>query len=230
MTEDHATKLISLLVSATTGWNDDAVDLTIEMMTRRWTDYDIAKEATMLVIDTWDKQSRPPWAVLNNAYRIQYRRNIMNAPALTEDTYGGPVVSNAEGRKIAAQAYTRECQKRTPDDVHVKSGFRTIEPNWDWFDRIAGLSKHSDEDDVPFLERTVPTVPAPLATPERFAARAQVLDYVHTDADAPPEDIEHDTVSAGDWADYHKQKTGPETNPIAEAAKEVTDRILGEHE
>lgn len=137
MQEEIATELVSALVVNTTGWRDDAVDNLISMIADRWHDERSAIEAINAVINTWTQQGRPTWAVLHRAYSDVRRRKAMEAPALTE---GGTFCSVSEGRAIAAAAYAVECRRRDPEtDPHIRSGFRSNEPNPDWFESVLGV-------------------------------------------------------------------------------------------
>jgi hypothetical protein len=141
MTPNTATQLVGVLVTTTTGWNDDSVDATIAMMVNRWPDEHCARNAISQVVETWTAQSRPPWAVLAAAYRDAQRRQAMNRDQLPAST--GRVVTLTEGRQIGAAAYARACRERDPDiDIHILSKFRSTEPNPKILDSLLGLIGH----------------------------------------------------------------------------------------
>lgn len=141
MKEQNAVTCVAMLVANTSGWNDDSVDATIEMMVRRWDDDRCAEEATNHVINTWTRQGRPPWGLLHDAYRVAKRRRYMETPpALPSGT--GTVVPPSIGRQLVARAYARQCRSRDPEtDIHILSGFRTNEPNPAVLDAWLGIQE-----------------------------------------------------------------------------------------
>lgn len=145
MTPAQATELVGMLVVTTTGWNDDSVEATCALMESSWHDPLAAREAVENVAGSWKQTSRPPWGVLADAYRSAARRHAMERPAI-ESGASGLVVSAAEGRRVAAAAYTKECRSRRPDDPLIASGWRTRKPNMKLLDSILGLiPEHADE-------------------------------------------------------------------------------------
>jgi hypothetical protein len=227
ITEHEATGLVAMLVMNQSGWNDDAVEATCEMIVHRWTSYDVADEAINAVVNTWTNQGRPPWGVLQDAYNAAKRRAILNYPALIAGTRG-PVVDVRKGREIAAAAYAAECRRRNPDtDPLILSGFRTNEPNWDFFDKMAGLGKEptSREDRLKARwgrELGLIPPPTPQDVQERVERRTAIVDEYE-----PPWDDAHFT-GWDDDAYSDEPEFIPFVNPFAEAAREVSDRILGE--
>lgn len=139
MTHREAEIILGTLVGGTGGWNS-ASDETLTIYTEQIStlhDFDIAMRAVEQIIRTWTEPRRPPVAHLFDQYRVEQRRQIMDTPAIS----GPPsrIVSVTEGRQIAARAYAAECRRRDPDtDVHIRSGFRSNEPNPDFLDRIIG--------------------------------------------------------------------------------------------
>ena len=137
---ETASQLLGMLVVNQSGWTDDAVDGTIIMIEEKWSDPEAAIEAIQAVVNSWTNQGRPPWAVLNDAYTVARRRRAMQAVQQQEITSGRPITV-AEGRKVAARAYAKECRGRNPEtDVHILSGFRTNEPNHRFVDRLLGFT------------------------------------------------------------------------------------------
>jgi hypothetical protein len=125
LTERQAVEHMSRLVVATTGWNDDTVDGTVDMMTRQWHDDAAAAEAISEVIQSWSEMSRPPWAVLSKAYRNAIQRRAMDVPALPQSSWGA--IPFDQGMKIAYQSYCKEVrrQERVPKPF---SEFLTLVP------------------------------------------------------------------------------------------------------
>lgn len=143
LTETQAVQLLSTLVTATTGWNDDSVDAMVEQIKRKWSDEAAAVEAVDFVVGSWEQSSRPPWGVLMSAYRGAVRRRTMDAPALAASSWSSIPVS--EGRKIAAKAYAQSCRMRdAKTDPLILSGFRTNEPDPMVFDRLLGFKGDID--------------------------------------------------------------------------------------
>jgi hypothetical protein len=140
---DQAAELTGVLITSTTGWNDDSTEATIMLMEARWSNFDLACEAVASVTETWTRPSRPPWGGLMEAYRTAARRATETTPAIQATPENVPDIR--EGRRIAAEAYARECRNRRPDDPHIRSGFRTAEPNWRVFDALMGTDHHADE-------------------------------------------------------------------------------------
>jgi hypothetical protein len=210
MNHTDAEHCMGLLVGGTGGWNS-ATDETFVIYTRnfqRLADKRMAEKAVERIIDTWTDSRRPPWATVLSTYREINRRDIIDFPTL-EPTRGRETIPFAEGRKIAASAYAGECARQGR------------EPRWDFFDKFAGLAAHDPaEAAAPYMP-----VPAPVATeaaPERLKARVAVIEHP-TDADWLGDDVEDAGPSAAEWAEYDTPG-----NPIAEAAREVTDRLLGD--
>jgi hypothetical protein len=143
LTETQAMNLMGTLVTMTTGWNDDAVDVMVEQIKRKWSDEAAAVEAVDSVVASWEQSSRPPWGVLMTAYRAAVRRRALDAPALSTSSWAS--ISAAEGRKVAAKAYAQACRLRDPEtDQHILSGFRSTEPNPLVFDRLLGFKHDAD--------------------------------------------------------------------------------------
>jgi hypothetical protein len=72
MTEEEAWRIIGVLSNETTGWNDDAADMYAnEIML--WSDAGAAMAAVRNVCHVWMDRSRPPFAVIDEAYRVEIR-------------------------------------------------------------------------------------------------------------------------------------------------------------
>ena len=99
-----------MLVFNQSGWNDDSVDATCEMIAQRWDDPDVAEEAVNAVVNTWTGMGRPAWGVLQQAYDAAKRRAILNYPALIGGRTDRPSTSNAA---------VRSPPRRTPRSAHV---------------------------------------------------------------------------------------------------------------
>jgi hypothetical protein len=139
LTEKQAVTLMGKLVTMTTGWNDDAVDVMVDQMMRQWHDDAAASEAVDAVLASWTQTSRPPWGVLAAAYRDAVRRSAM-APRSLPAASEGSFVTIEQGRQIAAHAYAKECARRNPlTDVHTLSGYRSAEPNFKILDGMLKL-------------------------------------------------------------------------------------------
>ena len=139
MTHSEAEQLLGLLAGATSGWAN-APDDTFRTYTRQLTtlsDPALALEAVEHIIATWTEPRRPPVAVVFGAYNTVAKRHAMERPALPPPSHN--LVSVPEGRKVAARAYTEACARRTPDDIHIVSGFRSTEPSQRMLDGFLGL-------------------------------------------------------------------------------------------
>ena len=196
MTPDQADSCLGLLVGGTPGWTS-ATDETLVIYHERFRkldDVELAQEAVNAIIDTWTNPGRPPWATVRGAYDQAMRRKVMDMPALAPVTTGA--IPPSEGRKFAAAAYAAECRKRDPlTDVHIRSGWRKAEPNWDYFDAIAGIfGADADEDERE--TRTGDRAPLGSAT----------------------------AVFAAETA------TQPLPDDLAQAARDLTDRMMGERD
>lgn len=108
MIEHDAIKIVGDLVVSTTGWSDPAVDGLIDRMTREWPDPALAVLAVEDVIHSWTKQSRPTWAVLDQAYRSQVRRREMETPRI--ESRPTRLCGPADGFPIAYRAYCGEVE------------------------------------------------------------------------------------------------------------------------
>jgi len=138
MNDRDASDVMAVLVVATPGWTDDVVDAVLGMVADRWNDPAAAHIAVQQVADTWTGYGRPPWGTLHTAYQAVVRRAALARPTLPPAP--SRTVTIAEGRRIAARAYAANCATRNPDtDPHIRSGFRTTEPNPDFLDRLLGL-------------------------------------------------------------------------------------------
>lgn len=138
ISDQVATDCMALLVVTGTGWNDQIVDVWVDMMATRWSDPDAARTAVQQVADTHTGYGHPSWATVHNAYLAAVRRAAMEQPALPTPRH--EIIAPSEGRRIAARAYAKQCALRNPDtDVHIRSGFRTTNPNPEWFDQILGI-------------------------------------------------------------------------------------------
>lgn len=134
MTSEEALTLLGLLVGATTGW-DHAADSTFDEYQRQFEMLDSAAAghaAVQAVVKTWDRPVRPPWAAVYREYLAACRREIMDHKQLPGTD--GLIVSPAEGRQIAARAYAAHCRRVGR------------EPNWAYFDRMAGVTKRSPDE------------------------------------------------------------------------------------
>ena len=133
MTEEQAWALVSELVLVTQGWDEESVSAFAARI-EQWESWEAGANAIDQVIDTHQSPGRPAWATLNEAYRIEARRLVMERPAISTP---GHYVSPSEGRQIAAKSYARECASRDPrTDPHILSGFRSREPNPVFLDRF----------------------------------------------------------------------------------------------
>lgn len=140
MTESECYEVLSPLIVETTGWDERSIESVVTRMLS-WSDQAAAVEAMTSVVDSWAEARRPPWAVLSGAYRDAARRRALTVPAIEPGADGLPV-SFAEGRRIAARAYKDECRRRDPaTDVHIKSGFRSSEPNERFLDKMLGIRR-----------------------------------------------------------------------------------------
>jgi hypothetical protein len=72
MTEAEAWRIIGVLVNETTGWNDDATEMYAAEIVL-WSDADAAMAAIRNVCRMWMDRSRPPFAVVDEAYRNEIR-------------------------------------------------------------------------------------------------------------------------------------------------------------
>lgn len=142
MSTDIAARLVGMLVVTTTGWTDTTTDATVDLILQRWSSAEAGHIAVNQTIESWDRQGRPPWAVLNNAYKDALRRIAMTAPALPPGDSRASI-SPAMGRKVAARAYAAECARRDPEqDLLILSGYRSNEPNPDRLDWLLSIGKN----------------------------------------------------------------------------------------
>lgn len=138
MNDRDASDVMAVLVVATPGWTDDVVDAVLGMVADRWDDPTAAHIAVQNVVDTWTGYGRPPWGTLHTAYQAAVRRAALARPALPPAP--SRTVTISEGRRIAARAYAANCATRDPlTDPHIRSGWRTTEPNPEFLDRMLGL-------------------------------------------------------------------------------------------
>ncbi len=131
---EHGDPLLGRLMGLTSGW-DNAPDLTIDSYSDEiaaWTDLEAATQAIDEIINTWDRSTRPTFGVLQRAYQGARRRIVLERPTLT--SAAGLPLSIAEGRQIAARAYADERRRQGK------------EPNWEFFDRFAGLVRTDPEE------------------------------------------------------------------------------------
>lgn len=75
-----AYRLVRTLANTQNGWDDDAINMTVDLMASRWTSPEAAKAAVDHVMSTW-KIGRAPWAELDAAYKIEARRTQRTARA-----------------------------------------------------------------------------------------------------------------------------------------------------
>jgi|GEM_PF-2205381 len=144
ISEIEAINLVSRLVVNQSGWNDSAVDGTVSMIIEKWSDARSGIEAVEGVVNSWERQGRPPWAVLAAAYRNAERRKMMETPALPSGS-SNLYVSVTEGRKIAARKYVESCRQRDPlTDVHILSKHRSNEPDPTRLDDILGFKQEEE--------------------------------------------------------------------------------------
>ena len=114
LTERQAVVLVSRLALATTGWNDDTTDATVDMIQRQWHDDAAATDAIADLIESWSATSRPPWAVLALAYRNAVQRRAMDVAPISEASWNA--IPWDQGMKVAYQFYCKEerSQQRVP--------------------------------------------------------------------------------------------------------------------
>lgn len=80
MTDEQAWAVVTVLVNETTGWNDDAAEM-YHAEIILWSDGDAALAAARNVCRMWMDRSRPPFAVIDEAYRNEIReRSAAMAP------------------------------------------------------------------------------------------------------------------------------------------------------
>jgi hypothetical protein len=72
MTREEAWAIVAVLINETTGWNDDAAEMYSAEITT-WSDADAAMTAVRNVCRVWMDRSRPPFAVIDEAYRVEIR-------------------------------------------------------------------------------------------------------------------------------------------------------------
>lgn len=127
MSKDQAMECLAELVVVGYGWTDELVEAYAEAMVQ-WDDADAACQACTLLSTEWTRTSRVPLGVIFEKYKEVVRRKAMDAPpALLAPT--ARIVSFREGRKIAAEAYVKQCR------------LDGREPNMDFFDRFIGNAK-----------------------------------------------------------------------------------------
>ena len=108
MDKERATMLVGYLVGATTGWNDEAVIVYIDEISKH-TDPQAMETALRQIVRTWKEARRPPVAVILDAYRAELSRKH-SAKALPPSN--SRFVPVPEGIRIAQQAYEAEVRKR----------------------------------------------------------------------------------------------------------------------
>lgn len=115
--------LVPLIITGS-GWSDESVEFYGEQLAKL-PDAELLKAACLAVSLSWRSTRRPPLAEILEAYRMEVRRaEAMNPPMLPP--VSGRIVSSADGKKLAAQAYMDEAR------LHGKA------PNWPLFERIFG--------------------------------------------------------------------------------------------
>ena len=72
MTDEEAWVIVGVLSNETTGWNDDAAEMYHAELVL-WSDAAAAMQAVRNVGRTWMERSRPPFAVIDEAYRNEIR-------------------------------------------------------------------------------------------------------------------------------------------------------------
>ena len=139
ISDQVATDCMALLVVTGTGWNDQIVDVWVDMMASRWSDPDAARTAVQQIADTHTGYGHPSWATVHTAYQAAVRRSVMERPALPAAP-ASRTLTMSEARQVVARAYAKQCGLRDPlTDVHIRSGFRTTEPNPVHLDRLLGF-------------------------------------------------------------------------------------------
>ena len=147
MNDKDATDCMALLVVTGTGWNDQTVDVWVDMMASRWSDHDAARTAVQQVADTHTGYGHPSWATVHNAYQAAVRRAVMSRPALPQAP--SRTLTMSEAREVVARAYAKQCGLRDPlTDPHIRSGWRTTEPNPEFLDRMLGLRPAWTDDET----------------------------------------------------------------------------------
>lgn len=110
MNRHDAEHILGTLVGGTAGWSN-ATDETFQLYTRHIEQLDdptIARHAVDQIVATWDEQRRPPIAHVRTTYREHARRQALEQPTIRPYI---EQIAVPEGRKIAARAYTAECER-----------------------------------------------------------------------------------------------------------------------
>lgn len=124
MSEDEAQRILSVLVGATSGWQN-APDETFRFYLAQigtLKDVEAAQAAAHEVGRTWTEPRRPPIAELNRAYTAYLRQRAINTPTRALHASAG-TVDVAEGRRIAYAAYeqTVKAANREPRTQVIES-------------------------------------------------------------------------------------------------------------
>ena len=99
--------LVGYLVGATTGWNDEAVIVYIDEVSKH-TDPQAMESALRQIVRTWKEARRPPVAVILDAYRAELSKKHSAKSIAPTQSRAVPV---PEGIRIAQQAYEAEVRK-----------------------------------------------------------------------------------------------------------------------
>jgi hypothetical protein len=109
MTDQEAWGIVAILVAETTGWNDDSTNV-YHAEIRQWPDMDAAATAVRSVCHTWTQQSRPPFAVIEQAYRAELRERS----ARQGIPRGRRAVCDGSGWVEDAERSSRPCRQCSP--------------------------------------------------------------------------------------------------------------------
>ena len=136
MTEDEAFGLLGALVAATSGWQDDAIDIYAAEM-RAWADRAAAQIAIADLCRTWTESRKPPLAVVVERYRAEHARNVRaEQEALPPPPEMYP--SYERGWEIARQAYrvaygremgTKDAPAAQPAPKNPSTGWVPVQPD-----------------------------------------------------------------------------------------------------
>lgn len=134
MNTHQADIIMSTIIAGTSGWqsaSDETVELYVAAV-RKWVDWEAAQAAATRVVETWAEARRPPIATLLDVYRDEMRKRAMSN---VRQLPGPRTVEFAEGRRIAGEAYLRQCQQDGR------------EPNWEFFETFtAGVKERSTDE------------------------------------------------------------------------------------
>jgi len=139
VTHTEAERLLGILIGGTSGWTNAADEsLTIYLnQLCRLADAQSAYTAIDRIIQTWGEARRPPVALILSEYQTVMRRPALDRVALIPSLRALP--SFTAGRQIAARNYHDEATTRTPDDIHVMSGWRKQAPSPRILDALLGI-------------------------------------------------------------------------------------------